>query len=98
VLRPGLISESEHSDLHHIRRIRNDFAHDIHTSFQSPSVADRCRKLRHKAPNYVHPETGPVTVDAAGQFTTAAVALIMNLVNRPHYVAKRRCTAVQWPY
>jgi hypothetical protein len=38
-----------------------------------------------------------VTVDTAGQFTTAAVSLIANLVNRAHYVARHRLTPIEWP-
>jgi DNA-binding MltR family transcriptional regulator len=44
----GLISEDEHHDLILLRRIRNDFAHDIHTSFTTQNVVDRCRELRMK--------------------------------------------------
>jgi mannitol operon repressor len=94
----GLITENEHGDLNHIRRIRNDFAHNIHTTFQTPSVADRCKELRHKAHDYTSLERGEVKVDAAGQFTTAAVGLIMNFTNRPHYVGKRRCASGAWAY
>lgn len=40
-------SDSAH-DLHVIRKIRNDFAHhlDSELSFESQSIADRCRNLR----------------------------------------------------
>jgi mannitol operon repressor len=94
----GLIKEHEHHDLTLIRRIRNDFAHDIHTTFETPSVVDRCKLLRMKAHDYVHAEMGEVTVPSAGQFETAAVSLIMNLTNRPHYVRERRATTFDWPY
>lgn len=94
----GLISEAERHDLTLIRRIRNDFAHDIHTSFDTRSVVDRCKELLLKAPNYTHSEMGKIEVGPAGQFESAAVALIMGLINRPHYVSEKRCAAVQWPY
>jgi len=46
----GVISQTAHRDLHLIRKIRNDFAHvpgDI--TFDSQSIASRCRELRHVA-------------------------------------------------
>lgn len=89
----GLLTQREHDDLHLIRKIRNDFAHDIHTTFQTESVVNRCRELTHKAHDY-----GTVVVEPSGQFTTAAVALIMNLANRPHYVSKEKRTSKAWQY
>jgi hypothetical protein len=94
----GLIKDAEHHDLTIIRRIRNDFAHDIHTTFETPSVIDRCRELNMKAPDYTSEEMGEVKVGPQGQFESAAVALIMNLINRPHYVGQKRCVAHSWPY
>lgn len=94
----GLLSENEHYDLHQLRKIRNDFAHDLHTSFETQSVIDRCAMLRHKVHDYTSEERGEVVIDAPGQFRTAAVGLIMNLTNRAHYVAKERRTAKSRPY
>uniref|UniRef100_UPI00083A5443 hypothetical protein n=2 Tax=unclassified Phenylobacterium TaxID=2640670 RepID=UPI00083A5443 len=45
----GFVTDDEHHDLTLVRRIRNDFAHGIHTTFDTPSVVDRCRQLRLKA-------------------------------------------------
>jgi DNA-binding MltR family transcriptional regulator len=57
----GLITETIRSDLHIIREIRNEFAHQIahkteHTklSFSSPHIKDKCMALRcvsHEKPN-----------------------------------------------
>lgn len=93
----GLISDDEHNDLTLVRRIRNDFAHDIHTTFETPNVVDRCRQLRLKAHDYTSEKMGDVVVAPAGQFTTAAISLIMNLTNRPHYVGLKRRTYGDWP-
>jgi mannitol operon repressor len=38
-----------------------------------------------------------VVVDARGRYTTAAVALIMNLTNRPAYVSRKRRKPEDWP-
>jgi len=41
----GLITSVEFHDLERIRKIRNEFAHEIHVSFESPSVLGLCVKL-----------------------------------------------------
>lgn len=94
----GLISEDEHHDLTLIRRIRNDFAHNIHTNFDTKSVVDRCKQLRLKAHDYTSEKLGEVVMEASGQFTTSAVAIIMHLTNRPHYVSKKRRVYENWKY
>jgi mannitol operon repressor len=88
----GLISEDEHNDLTLIRRIRNEFAHNIETSFDTPSIVGRCKQLRMKAEDY-----GDVKVDPSGQFLTSAVAVISNLINRPDYVRRERRATKTWP-
>lgn len=93
----GLITEPEHHDLHLLRKIRNSFAHHIHTSFETQSVIDRCALLKHKAHDYVNEQEQKVEVQPSGQFTTAAVGLILSLVNRAHYVAKERREKPNWP-
>ena len=93
----GLISDDEHHDLNQMRRIRNAFAHDFHTSFETESVVDRCRTLRNKAHDYVNKITGEVKVSPSDQFRTTAVSLILDLVNRPSHVSKQRCTVADWP-
>lgn len=94
----GLITPDEHHDLHQLRKVRNNFAHDMNTSFETQSVIDRCKTLRHKAHDYTSEEMGEVKVDPPRQFRTAAVGLIMNLTNRAHYVRKERRTPKSWPY
>jgi DNA-binding MltR family transcriptional regulator len=94
----GLISKAEHDDLHILRRIRNDFAHNIHASFETQSIMDRCKLLQSKAHDYTSVELGEVIVAPSGQFNTAATGLILTFVNRPHYVAKQRKIHKEWPY
>ena len=94
----GLISEKEFHELNLIRGIRNDFAHNIHTSFETQSVVSRCEQLKYRAKDYTKEDSTEITVAADGQFTTAAVGLIMHLVNRPHYVSKERCEYKNWKY
>ena len=89
----GLISGREYRELETIRKIRNQFAHDHRTSFSDRGIADRCRNLAFSAKDY-----GDVVVDSRGQFTTATLALILNLTNRSHYVSRKRLTFGNWPY
>ena len=89
----GLISAREYRELKTIRKIRNQFVHDHRTRFSDQGIVDRCRNLAFSAKNY-----GDVVVDSRGQFTTAAVALILNLTNSSNYVSEKRLKFENWPY
>lgn len=91
----GLISEVEHHDLNVIRKIRNDFAHSISTGFDTQSVIDRCKNLKLRAA--IDPMGNQVPIPPVAQFMTAAVAIILRLVNRPQYVSKQRSSYGNWP-
>lgn len=41
----NIIEEQERRDLHLIRKVRNDFAHSVEASFETPSIASRLREL-----------------------------------------------------
>jgi mannitol operon repressor len=86
----GLISKAEFQDIDLIRRIRNDFAHDMKASFADDTVKSRCSLLKHKAAD----EFGKVS--AEGQFTSAATGLLLNLVNRAAYVSAERRSYRNW--
>jgi len=94
----GLIDQDEYHDLNQLRLIRNDFAHDMRTSFETRSVVDRCNNLHHKAHDYCHPDQKEVITPPAGQFKTAASSLMLNLTNRPHYVSQERRKPKAWQY
>jgi DNA-binding MltR family transcriptional regulator len=87
----GLLDEVERFDLNQIRKIRNKFAHQIETSFDDEQIRGLCASLRFRVPSNVS------KVEPRGQFTTAAVAHILRLTNRPHYVAQKRRTVETWP-
>ena len=89
----ALISENEYQDLETIRKIRNKFAHNHRKTFLDQDIVDLCRNLKFSAQDYAD-----VVVDTRGQFTTASVALILNFVNRPHYVSKKRLKFENWPH
>jgi len=89
----GLLSESEYRECERVRKIRNVFAHNVHSSFKDEALRAMCANLHYSAKDYAD-----VHMDAKGQFTTASVSLILNLTNRPHYSAQRRLQATLWPY
>ena len=88
----GLISDTEYADCNILRKIRNEFAHNHTMSFEDQKCKDLCANLHYSAKDY-----GDVVVGAQGQFTTGSVALISNLVNRPHYVSQKRLKKRDWP-
>jgi DNA-binding MltR family transcriptional regulator len=95
----GLISERELQEADTLRKIRNQFAHHVHISFENQSIRDLCKNLTMVAPDYSTTQNqSTVTTDARGRFCTAAVAFILNLTNRPHSVSRQRRQFVQWPY
>jgi len=80
----GLISAEEASDLHTIRRIRNDFAHKLHgLSFANDSIIDRCRNIATvtaivnagKLPSFNRNEARQV-------FNVAVAVLVVYLIRR----------------
>lgn len=87
----GLISEVEYRECELIRKVRNEFAHQIKVSFATEKVVSLCAQLQMAAKPYAE-----VKVSTRGQFTSSAVCLILNLTNRPHYVGQRRLLAVEW--
>lgn len=89
----GLISDREYEECEMFRRVRNRFAHEIHVSFEDQSLSDLGQTLTFAAQDY-----GSVVVDTKGRFVSAATALILNLVNRPHYVSIERRTSATWRY
>ncbi len=84
-------------DLTVLRKIRNEFAHQMAASFDNQSIKDRCANLHHRAKDYIHTENGPVVVAPRGQFLTSAGALIVNLYNRAHHVKQTRRAWAEYP-
>lgn len=95
----GLISEDECHDLTLIRKIRNEFAHNMQASFDDQAIKSRCKALRYRIPDEIRAlHVEPIPTDPLSQFTSAAVNIILHLENRPHYVSLRRCAYQTWPY
>ena len=87
----GLISDHEAAECDLIRKVRNEFAHKVKMSFNDDRVRSLCSSLVLSAKSYPGVDVGP-----RGQFTSAAVALILNLTNRPHYVGQQALTCRSW--
>lgn len=89
----GLISDQEARECELIRKVRNEFAHKVKISFDDERVRGLCSSLSMNAKPYPG-----MDVDTRGQFTTAAVALILNLTNRPRYVGQQALKYQNWKY
>lgn len=87
----GLISNEEYEDCQIIRKVRNEFAHTLGTNYENKKIIGLCANLHGSAKPY-----GDGQVNTRGQFSTAAVALILNLTNRPHYIGRKRLTYEEW--
>lgn len=89
----GLITKREFDECETLRKVRNDLAHKVKASFDDQNVRAHCATLTYAAPSY-----GEVVVDTRGQFTTAAVAVILKFINRAHAVKKERRVEREWPF
>jgi mannitol operon repressor len=89
----GAITDQERAECNTIRKIRNEFAHHVKVSFERPDIVKLCAKLTYSARPY-----GDVSISTRAAFTTAAVSLMLNLTNRPHYADLRRLKPQEWPY
>ena len=84
----GLVSERERQEANVLRRVRNEFAHHVQVSFEQQQIRDLAGNL-----TFSVPET-----QGRGRILSSAVALILNLVNRPAFVSKHRRSERVWPY
>ncbi|MGA1982667.1 MAG: MltR family transcriptional regulator [Acidobacteriaceae bacterium] len=91
----GILEETEYQECERIRKIRNEFAHNVKASFKSQKIIDITSTLHFSAKD--DPTKGQ-RLPTKGKFTTAAVALILNLTNRPRYASDRRLKAQIWAY
>jgi mannitol operon repressor len=89
----GVISEAEFREAGLIRKIRNDFAHSIEMSFSDEKVISRCNLLTYAIQDTVEKRNSP-----RDKFISASASLLLNLVNRAHYVEQRRLIYSGWKY
>ena len=80
----GLIDNTLFHECQKIRKIRNAFAHDIHTSFNQPDIRSICDSL-HYAAKFASSYKLPSL-----KFTVSAISVILFMTYLPVTVAKRR--------
>ena len=95
----GLISDEEARDIDLIRKIRNDFAHNLMCSFEDSRVRNRASELQVGMGCLDKLEDGHESkvTDPKQRFAMVAVSLVTALYNRAHYIARERLEDRQWP-
>lgn len=98
----GLISKREYHECERLRKVRNEFAHKVHPSFNDQKVKDICATLEFDIWRELDPGRFPAkkptgsAADPKGQYMTAAISLILTLTNRPVKVSRKRLTFGDW--
>jgi hypothetical protein len=87
----GLISELEFKECQILRKVRNEFAHKVKMSFDDPKVQGLCSGLT----LFGEWEDGKPVVPRV-KFSMSAIAIIMNLTNRAHYVGQQALKYGNW--
>lgn len=87
----GLIPEAEFKECRILRKVRNEFAHKVKMSFDDPKVRGLCSGLS----EYGRWDDGMPVLPRV-KFTMSAVAIIVNLTNRPHYVGQKALKYENW--
>ncbi|QND70822.1 transcriptional regulator [Tardiphaga robiniae] len=85
----GLISTGERAECDTIRKIRNEFAHNVKVNFNDQKLTAMCSNLKFA--------TDEQEITSQMRFTSSAVTIITRLVNRPIYVAKAKLKYQEWP-
>jgi mannitol operon repressor len=89
----GLIDQFEYSQIHVLRKVRNEFAHARHgMDFKASKVQGLCSSLKADLPlgaDY------PVD-DPRFRFTNATVVMVLRLYHRPDWVALERRQPKAW--
>jgi mannitol operon repressor len=86
----GLITDGERLECHLLRRVRNEFAHQVKASFADNKIRDLCSNLT------ISEAVKESTKSPRQQFARAAITLMVGLLNRPHYVRQRPLKYGQW--
>ena len=89
----GLIDAREKGTINAIRKIRNEFAHDI-----SVSLYDEKMKKHFNGLVWAIGQSTLGKYDAEQTFYLASQRIMMQLINRADHVASARLTARDWPH
>ena len=95
----SLITKKEFKDIDTIRRIRNEFAHNIMCSFEQQKIADLSMSLTVGMEYLDHLPKGDKSrvEDPKSRFGMVSAALVSGLYNRAHYVKKGRIQEAAYP-
>ncbi|EZP69576.1 hypothetical protein BV96_04116 [Sphingomonas paucimobilis] len=88
----GLIDEEEQRSLHAIRKVRNEFAHNISTTFKEDKVRGKLEALLWSVGS---DKLGKL--DGHELFFIGSQRLVMRLLNRADHVKLERRQAKVWP-
>ena len=76
----GIITDAEMRQCSILRKVRNEFAHQIEVTFENGRVKDLCENLS-------VPENARKVKTARDKFIKASMLLLIALINRPHKIA-----------
>jgi mannitol operon repressor len=92
----GLITDSEHSEIQLVRKVRNEFAHQTHgLTFENEKVKSLCGNLRNRMPDS---EEKTVEASLRTKFIHAVIFISLALWYRPQHASKLKAIQRQWPY
>ena len=87
----GLISDPEYRDCEALRKIRNEFAHNIKVSFNDQRIKDLSKNLRFFGDTYMNRK---ITVE--GVFRLSAGVLMESLINRMFAASQLQLQTQSW--
>lgn len=88
----GLIDEKEYKTINAVRKIRNEFAHNITTDFEDPKIRGKLGPMC-----WAVGTSEPGNTDGSQIFYLASQRLVMQLMNRSDHVIPERQEAKEWP-
>jgi mannitol operon repressor len=90
----GLITQLEYKECDTIRKIRNEFAHQVHgLTFSDPRLAGLASNLRANTPSGERFNGDPRQL-----FINSVIMVSLSLWYRPEYAAKFRAESREWKY
>ena len=90
----GLITELEYRECETIRRIRNEFAHQVHgLNFSNNKIKDLCLNLQANTPDGKRFENDPRQL-----YINSVIQLSLALWYRPEYATQHKAEKREWEY
>lgn len=90
----GLITRIEFKEIETIRKIRNEFAHQVHgLDFNNQRISDLCKNLKADTPDNKHFDG-----DSRKIFINSVVLTSLSLWYRPEYAKHLKAKQNKWEY